>query len=180
MIRKGMHDLITYRSTSPERKRIPLGPYRRPTPRVRRGSEGGGPFIMGEVPLQCKAADLRRFCHFLWYLVNRGEGHELIPHSSSSSLLSSPELCDTQIYEPSIRALTRAGLLSSLELGDTQVMSCKYEPSHGQVGGKGVSVLLGRPPFPSPGWCKAADPCRSLWYLVNRGGGHDLIPRPAF
>jgi len=84
----------------------------------------GGPFIMGEVPLYCKAADLRRLCHFLWYLVTREEGHDVIPHSSSSSLLLSQKLCDTRNYEHCMRALTRAGLLSSLELSDTHV----YEP----------------------------------------------------
>ena len=29
----------------------PLGPYRRPMPRVLGGSQGGGRFLMGEVPL---------------------------------------------------------------------------------------------------------------------------------
>ena len=33
------------------RKRIPLGIYRRPTPRVLGGSKGSGRFLMGEVPL---------------------------------------------------------------------------------------------------------------------------------
>ena len=40
-----------YRGTSLIRKRTPLGPYRRPTPRVLGGSQGGGRFLMGEVPL---------------------------------------------------------------------------------------------------------------------------------
>ena len=34
------------------RKRLPLGPYRRPMPRVLRGSWWVGRFLMGEVPLQ--------------------------------------------------------------------------------------------------------------------------------
>ena len=34
----------------PQRKHPSLGPYRRPTPRVLRGSYGGGRFLMGEVP----------------------------------------------------------------------------------------------------------------------------------
>ena len=40
-----------YRVTSPLRKRTPPGPYRRPMPRVLKGSWGGGRFLMGEVPL---------------------------------------------------------------------------------------------------------------------------------
>jgi hypothetical protein len=40
-----------YRGTSPTRKRNPLGPYRRPMPRVLGGSQEGGRFLMGEVPL---------------------------------------------------------------------------------------------------------------------------------
>jgi len=37
--------------TSLERKRTPLGPYRRPMPRVLGGSWGGGRVLLGEVPL---------------------------------------------------------------------------------------------------------------------------------
>ena len=40
-----------YRGTSLTKQRTPLGPYRRLMPRVLRGSEGGGRFLMGEVPL---------------------------------------------------------------------------------------------------------------------------------
>ena len=40
-----------YRGTSIIRKRPPLGPYCRPMPRVLGGSEGGGRFLMSEVPL---------------------------------------------------------------------------------------------------------------------------------
>ena len=43
--RRTLH--IGYRGTSPP----PLGPYRRPMPRVLGGSEGGGRFLMGEIPL---------------------------------------------------------------------------------------------------------------------------------
>ena len=42
---------IEYRGTSPTRKRTLLGPYRRPILRFLRGSQGGGRFLMGEVPL---------------------------------------------------------------------------------------------------------------------------------
>ena len=42
---------VVYRSTSLIRRRIPLGPYRRPMPRVLGRSWGGGHFLMGEVPL---------------------------------------------------------------------------------------------------------------------------------
>ena len=41
-----------YRGTSLIRKCTPLGPYRRPMPRVLGGSWGGGRFIMGEVLLE--------------------------------------------------------------------------------------------------------------------------------
>ena len=40
-----------YRGTSLIRKWNPLGPYRRPVPRVLGGSQGGGRFLMGKVPL---------------------------------------------------------------------------------------------------------------------------------
>ena len=40
-----------YRGTSLERKRTPLGPYRRPMPRVLGESQGSGRALMGEVPL---------------------------------------------------------------------------------------------------------------------------------
>ena len=40
-----------YRGTSPIRKRLPLGPYSMPMPRVPGGSHRGGRFLMGEVPL---------------------------------------------------------------------------------------------------------------------------------
>ena len=43
--------LGTYRGTSLTRKRTPLGPYRRPMPRVLGGSEGVGRFLMSKVPL---------------------------------------------------------------------------------------------------------------------------------
>ena len=40
-----------YRGTSLTSKITPLGPYRRPMHRVLRVSQGGGHFLMGEVPL---------------------------------------------------------------------------------------------------------------------------------
>ena len=40
-----------YTGTSPTRKRTALGPYRRHMPRVSRGSEGGGHFLICEAPL---------------------------------------------------------------------------------------------------------------------------------
>ena len=43
--------LIEYMGTSLTRKRTTLGPYRRPMPRVLRGSSGGGRNLMDEVPL---------------------------------------------------------------------------------------------------------------------------------
>ena len=41
-----------YRGTSLTRKRTPLGPYSRPMPRVVWVSQGGGRFLMGEIPLK--------------------------------------------------------------------------------------------------------------------------------
>jgi hypothetical protein len=41
-----VQEYLTYK------KRILLGPYRRPMPRVLEGSYGGGSFLMGEVSLQ--------------------------------------------------------------------------------------------------------------------------------
>ena len=40
-----------YKGTSLTKKRTPLGPYRRPMPRVLEGSRGDGRFLMGEEPL---------------------------------------------------------------------------------------------------------------------------------
>ena len=40
-----------YRGTMLKRKRTPLGPYRRPMPRVLGGSQGVVRFIMSKVPL---------------------------------------------------------------------------------------------------------------------------------
>ena len=42
--------MYTYKGTSLTRKCTPLGPYRRPMPRDLGGSQGGGRFLMGEVP----------------------------------------------------------------------------------------------------------------------------------
>ena len=43
--------VLTYRGSSLTRKRTPLGPYRRPMPRVLGGSQVGGNSLMGAVPL---------------------------------------------------------------------------------------------------------------------------------
>ena len=48
-----------YRGTSLTRKRNPLGPYRRPMPRVLGGTWRGGRFLMGEVPLYSIASHER-------------------------------------------------------------------------------------------------------------------------
>ena len=45
------HPLGACRGTWLIRKRTPLGPYRSPMTRVLGGSQGGGRFLMGEVPL---------------------------------------------------------------------------------------------------------------------------------
>ena len=61
-----------YRDTSLIRKRTPLGPYRRPMPRVLGGSQGGGCFLMGEVPLYVQRSsrlDMRQRSYLgaTWY-----------------------------------------------------------------------------------------------------------------
>ena len=43
--------LSSYGGTPLIRKRASQGPYRRPTPRILGGSQGGGYFLMGEVPV---------------------------------------------------------------------------------------------------------------------------------
>ena len=43
--------LVPCRGTSLVRKSTPLGPYRRPMPRLLGESQGGGCLLMGEVPL---------------------------------------------------------------------------------------------------------------------------------
>ena len=44
-----------HRGTSLIRKRTPLGPYRRPIPRLLWGSQDGVRFLMSEVPLRTEA-----------------------------------------------------------------------------------------------------------------------------
>jgi len=44
--RPGLQGYLAYKKAPP-----PLGPYRRPMPRVLGGSQGGGRFLMSEVPL---------------------------------------------------------------------------------------------------------------------------------
>ena len=46
--------LPAYRGTSLTRKGTPLGPRRRPMPRVQGRSQGGGRFLVSEVPLHRK------------------------------------------------------------------------------------------------------------------------------
>ena len=48
----------TYMGTSLIRELSPLGPYRRPMPRVLGGSEGGARFLMGEVPLHTSLSNV--------------------------------------------------------------------------------------------------------------------------
>ena len=48
------HGERSYRDASLTRKRKPLGPYRKPMLRVLEGSQGGGRFLLGEVPLHVK------------------------------------------------------------------------------------------------------------------------------
>ena len=50
-----------YRGTSLIRNRPPVGPYSSPMPRTLRGSQGGGCFLMSEVPMYGDhlAADIR-------------------------------------------------------------------------------------------------------------------------
>ena len=44
------HACMDHRGTSLTRKLTPLGPYRRPMPRVLEGSYEGGRFLIGEIP----------------------------------------------------------------------------------------------------------------------------------
>ena len=60
-----------YRGTSP-RKRTPLGPYRRPMPRVLGGSSGVGRFRMGEVPL---CANFGALAWHMYERENRNRNH---------------------------------------------------------------------------------------------------------
>ena len=48
-------------STSDIRKRTPLGPFRRPRPRVLGGSYGGRRFHMGEVPMKSRLIQIEWF-----------------------------------------------------------------------------------------------------------------------
>jgi len=89
---------IKYRGTSLIRKRTPLGPYRRPMPRVLGGSWGGGRFLMGEVPLysvEAKCGAQTEFTHslsfvfFFFFTLVTGPSRSL-----------SLKLSDTRVYEP--------------------------------------------------------------------------------
>ena len=51
LFRRWSCTVAKHRGTSLIRTRNPLGPYRRPMPRALGGSQGGGRFLMGEVPL---------------------------------------------------------------------------------------------------------------------------------
>ena len=53
---------LSYRGTSLARKCTPLGPYRRPMPRVLGGAQGGGRYLMNEVPLYGKISWLAADC----------------------------------------------------------------------------------------------------------------------
>ena len=55
-----------YRGTSLTRKRTPLGPYRRSMPSALGGSQRGGRFLMGEVPLYSVSAAVSIFTHVLF------------------------------------------------------------------------------------------------------------------
>ena len=48
---KSASHLVTYWATLLIRNRHPVGPYRRPIPRLLGESQGGGRFLMCEVPL---------------------------------------------------------------------------------------------------------------------------------
>ena len=50
-IRRVLKVAMPIQGSSLLRKRPPLGPYRRPMPRVLGGFQGGGRFLMSEVPL---------------------------------------------------------------------------------------------------------------------------------
>ena len=43
--------VVQYKATSLVRNRHPIGSYRRPMPRILRGSQGGEHFLISEVPL---------------------------------------------------------------------------------------------------------------------------------
>ena len=51
--------MYLYRGISLTSKRTPLGPYCRPMPRVLGGSQGGGRFLMSEVPLYSRRGSPR-------------------------------------------------------------------------------------------------------------------------
>ena len=53
-----------YRSTSPTRKRYPLGPYSRTMLRALWESWGGERFFMSEVPLYCRTLGAARVLNF--------------------------------------------------------------------------------------------------------------------
>jgi len=108
---------VTYRGTSLIRKRVLLGPYRRPTPGALWWSWGGGRFFMSEVPLYTLYMDCTLntriihsmhvlytlYIYFMLYLYIVCAIY--VWYFFSSLLHSSLELSDTKVYEPYVRAL---------------------------------------------------------------------------
>ena len=73
---RGLHIMVS----SPKRRRIPLGPYRRHMPRVLGKSSGGGRFLMGEVPLY----------HMMVYSASGWSASGAMSPKASAAAISSP------------------------------------------------------------------------------------------
>ena len=73
-----------YRGTSLTRACTPLGPYRRPMPKVFWGSLGGGRFLMGKVPLYAATHSSFECCNLFQYSVTPP------PYRGTSLIRNSP------------------------------------------------------------------------------------------
>jgi len=87
---------ILNRGASLTRKRTPLGPYRRPMPRVLGGSSGGSRFLMGEVPLYAEV-DWILVVHTHAPIASKAGLSHATPNISPSRLLPIPHMSATGV-----------------------------------------------------------------------------------
>ena len=85
---QGLLERLQYRSTSLIRKCHLLGPYRGPMPRVIGGLQGGGRFLMGEVPLYVHILLIHVYRHDAQRLSNGSQGY--LAHKKLPPTLGSP------------------------------------------------------------------------------------------
>jgi len=88
-----------YRGTAPIRNQPPLGPYRRPMPRVLEGSQGGGRLLMSKVPLYREV----RVLHMSKKGESRGIG--VMPHRTHHSYRTTSLIRKRHLLGPNSRPM---------------------------------------------------------------------------